>query len=139
MFPKRKKGLTAKLYISSTLNIWKKLLSTTNTWKYNDCWLKRVLRFKINYESSSRGEITSKKSSSFLFAWMMWLVAFLLPVWKDKKWTGFWQISLGCITLAECCEEEETVQHMLTPLFMSSLGRRHIVVNQAHKFLESDG
>ena len=54
-----------------------------------------------NYDISSRGEITSKKSSSFLrgprvpimliafplwtvieIAWMMWLVAFLLPVFS---------------------------------------------------------
>ena len=73
---------------------------------------------KKNYDISSRGEITSKKSSSFLrgprvpimliafplwtvieMAWMMWLVAFLLPVfsciffpislinlWNFEKW-----------------------------------------------------
>ena len=36
------------------------------TWGKIFYYLKRVIRFKIIYDSSSRGEITSKKSSSFL-------------------------------------------------------------------------
>ena len=51
----------------------------------NDCLLKRVLRFKIIYDSSSRDEITSKKSSSFLRGPRVPIMLISFPLWTNKR------------------------------------------------------
>ena len=50
--------------------------------------MKRVIRFKVIYDSSSRGDITSKKSSSFLSGPRVPIILVAFPLWTvmDIAW-----------------------------------------------------